>query len=196
VCLYLGFDGDIAAAGASGANVWVYESEDIGRIWQQPESEDAPGFFVSFPSLKDPDRRGAPTGELIAFCAAGVFAPWLPHPTPSPSAAYRALKACVERRLLAQFKRHFPGLAPLLRFHELATPVTQARYVRTPAGSLYGLEMSAARLESSALAVRTPMAGLLLAGQDVLGAGVPSACMSGLLAAAAIEPALWARFGG
>jgi len=38
--------------------------------------------------------------------------------------------------------------------------------------------------------VRTPVAGLLLAGQDVSGAGVQAAAMSGLMAAAVIEPAL------
>ena len=36
LALYLGFEGDIAAAGASAANVWVYESNDIGRVWQAP----------------------------------------------------------------------------------------------------------------------------------------------------------------
>ena len=41
--------------------------------------------------------------------------------------------------------------------------------------------------------MRTPVPGLLLAGQDVSGAGVPAAAMSGLLAAVALEPALLRR---
>jgi len=38
--------------------------------------------------------------------------------------------------------------------------------------------------------------GLLLAGQDVSGPGIQAACMSGLLAAAAVEPSLLRRLGG
>ena len=47
-----------------------------------------------------------------------------------------------------------------------------------------------------ALDVRTPVPGLLLAGQDVSGPGIQAACLSGLLAAAAIEPKLLRRLGG
>jgi all-trans-retinol 13,14-reductase len=196
LALYLGFDGDIAAAGATAANTWIYESEDIGRVWQAPADEDSPGLFVSFPSLKDPAHAGKPTGEVLAPCDARAFAPWLHLPAGERPQEYLALKAWVEERLLAQFRRHFPALAPLLRFHELSTPITQQRYVRSPDGAMYGIEMSAQRLASKALDVRTPVPGLLLAGQDVSGPGVQAACMSGILAAAALEPALFRQLGG
>ena len=196
LALYLGFEGDIAAAGATAANVWIYESEDVGRVWQAPADEDAPGVFVSFPSLKDPTHAGKHTGEVLALCDARVFAPWLHVPVGGRPADYLALKASVQERMLAQFRRHFPALAPMLRFHELATPVTQKHYVRSPDGAMYGIEMSAQRLASQALDVRTPVPGLLLAGQDVSGPGIQAACMSGLLAAAAIEPSLLRRLGG
>jgi all-trans-retinol 13,14-reductase len=97
----------------------------------------------------------------------------------------------VEERLLAQFLGHFPALRPMLRFHELSTPLTQRRYVRSPDGAMYGIEMTAKRLTSPALHVRTPLPGLLLAGQDVTSPGVQGAFMGGLLAAASIEPRLW-----
>jgi all-trans-retinol 13,14-reductase len=190
VALYLGFDGDIRAAGASAANVWVYESEDIDRLWHEPADEDAPGLFVSFPSLKDPSHAGKPTGEVLAWCDARPFEAWLRLPPGERPEEYQAFKAWIEERLLAQFKRHFPGLAPLVRYHEASTPLTQQRFVRSPEGAMYGIEMSAQRLETPALNVRTPVPGLLLAGQDVSGAGVQASCMSGLLAAAALEPGL------
>ena len=99
-------------------------------------------------------------------------------------------------RLLAQFKRHFPTLAPLVRFHEAATPLTQQRFVCAAGGSMYGIEMTAERLISPALHVRTPLPGLLLAGQDVTSPGVPGAFMGGLMAAATVEPALWGKVTG
>jgi all-trans-retinol 13,14-reductase len=196
MALYLGFEGDIASAGASTANVWIYESEDIGRVWQSPGDEDAPGLFVSFPSLKDPANQGQATAEVVALCDAQAFAPWMHLPAGERPQEYAAFKARIEARMLAQFVRHFPALAPLLRFHALSTPLTQQHFVRTPEGAMYGLEMSAQRLASGALDVRTPVPGLLLAGQDVSGPGIQAACMSGLLAAAAIEPALLRRLGG
>jgi all-trans-retinol 13,14-reductase len=50
--------------------------------------------------------------------------------------------------------------------------------------------MSADRLTTPALRVRTPVHGLLLAGQDVTSAGFAGAFMGGLMAAAALERAL------
>ncbi len=129
---------------------------------------------------------------MLAIAEPGAFARWLDG---SDDAAgdedYAAWKNRVAERLLAQFVRHFPALRPMVRYHELATPLTQRRYTRTPDGSMYGLELSGARLTSPALDVRSPLPGLLLAGQDVFGPGVPAAFMSGMVAAASAEPALW-----
>lgn len=194
--LFIGFEGDIAAAGAGTANHWIYESEDIGAVWRSPADQDAPGLFVSFPSLKDPVSPGMPTAEVVAVVDEAAFAPWLALPDDQRPEAYRAFKARIEDRMLTQFLRHFPALKPLLRFHELSTPVTQHRYVRSPEGAMYGIEMSAERLSSPALHVRTPLAGLLLAGQDVVSPGVPGAFMGGLMAAASLEPALWGKISG
>jgi all-trans-retinol 13,14-reductase len=46
---------------------------------------------------------------------------------------------------------------------------------------------------SRVLNVRTPVRGLLLAGQDVTGPGIQGAFMGGFMAAAAVEPRLWRR---
>lgn len=192
--LFVGLEGDIAAAGAGTANHWIYESEDIGAVWRRPADEDAPGLFVAFPSLKDPTSPGKPTAEVVAVVDASAFAPWLALADDHRPEDYKAFKAWVEERMLAQFLRHFPAMRPMVRFHELSTPVTQHRYARSPEGAMYGIEMTAERLISPALHVRTPLAGLLLAGQDVTSPGVPGAFMGGLMAAAAVEPALWGQF--
>jgi all-trans-retinol 13,14-reductase len=200
VALYLGFEGDIAAAGASSANRWIYESEGhADRLWHAPADEDAPGVFVSFPSLKDPTWKGSHTAEVLALVDGEAFAEWLKNEGAGDSAqrseAYLAFKDWVGERLVAQFLRYFPALAPMLRFHELATPLSQRRYVRTPAGSMYGLEMTDERLMSPALKLRTPVPGLLLAGQDVMGPGVQAAFMGGMMAAATVDAALWREMG-
>ena len=61
---------------------------------------------------------------------------------------------------------------------------------------MYGIEMSAARLRSDALRVRTPVAGLYLAGQDAASMGIQGAFMGGYMAAASLEPRLWLEMEG
>jgi all-trans-retinol 13,14-reductase len=46
-------------------------------------------------------------------------------------------------------------------------------------------------MRSDDLGTRTPISGLLLAGQDTAGPGIEAAFMSGLMAAAHVDPALW-----
>ena len=194
VALYLGLEGDIAAAGATAANHWFYDGEDIARLWMSPATEDAPSLFVSFPSMKDPASHAAPTAEVLVVCDPQAFSQWLGLGDNEPrSEAYLAFKGWVEHRLLSQFKRSFPTLAPLVRFHELSTPLTQRRQVRAPDGAMYGIEMNSERLTTPALRARTPVPGLLLAGQDVTGPRLAGAFMGGLMAAASVEPKLLRR---
>jgi len=191
--LYLGFRGDIRDYGATPANIWLYESDDIGRVWERPADEPAPAIFVSFPTLKDSAHRDPQrhTAEVVALCRWEAFSAWADSSPGRRPEAYEATKAWVAEALLAQFQRHFPRLAPLIDFHELSTPLSQASFVGAHRGAMYGLEMSAARLGSDALRVRTPVRGLLLAGQDAGSMGVQGAFMGGFMAAAALEPRLW-----
>jgi phytoene dehydrogenase-like protein len=197
IALYIGFHGDIRAGGATAANVWVYESNDVGRVWEQPADEDAPSMFVSFPSLKDAahDRPLRHTAEVVALCRWDPFAAWAQSSPGRRPEEYEATKAWIAERLLAQFKRHFPRLAPMVDFHELSTPLSQASYVGADRGAMYGIEMSAARLRSEALRARTPVPGLFLAGQDAASMGVQGAFMGGYMAAASLEPRLWLEMG-
>jgi phytoene dehydrogenase-like protein len=193
ISLYLGFHGDIRAHGASPANVWVYESNDFGRVWEHPADEEAPALFVSFPSLKDPAHQDPErhTAEVVAICRWEPFSAWSGTAPGQRPEDYEATKAWISENLLAQFKRHFPRLAPLIDFHEISTPLSQASFVLADRGAMYGLEMSAERMSRKALRVRTPVSGLLLAGQDATGPGIQGAFMGGFMAAASLEPRLW-----
>lgn len=197
VSLYLGFRSDIRQHGATPANVWVYESDDVGRVWERPADEDAPAMFVSFPSLKDAAHRDPEhhTAEVVAICRWEPFSAWARGAPGDRPEEYEATKAWIAESLLAQFKCHFPQLAPMIDFYELSTPLSQASFVVADRGAMYGLEMSAERMSHSALKVRTPVPGLLLAGQDVVSPGIQGAFMGGFMAAASVEPRLWKEMG-
>ncbi len=198
VGLYLGLEGDIGALGASATNDWIFESWDVDAIWHDPFSEpDAPSLFVSFPSLKDPAHDPGPTRrhtcEVVALVDWGAFSRWdregLSKGTPR-SEDYAAYKALIERNLLAQFRRHYPRLAPLVRFHEASTPISVASITAAEHGAMYGLQTTPERFLSPALRPRTPIGGLFLAGQDACAPGVTGALMGGVMAAIAIDPKL------
>jgi all-trans-retinol 13,14-reductase len=193
ISLYIGLRGDIRRHGATRANVWVYESDDVGKVWERPADEDAPAMFVSFPSLKDPAHADSEhhTAEVTALCRWEPFSAWAGSAPGHRPEEYEASKAWIAESLLAQFERHFPQLAPLVDYHELSTPLSQASFVMADRGAMYGLELSAERMRHSALKVHTPVRGLLLAGQDVVSPGIQGAFMGGFMAAACIEPRLW-----
>jgi phytoene dehydrogenase-like protein len=198
VGLYLGLEGDIAAHGATPANDWIYASWDVDALWRNPLAEpDAPCLFVSFPSLKDPQHDPGPrqrhTCEIVALVDPDAFAPWERDDMQrgdARAADYLELKEKIEQNLLAQFGRHYPGLAPLVRHVTASTPVSVATYTGAESGAMYGLAPTPERFLNDALRPRTPIGGLFLAGQDVCCPGVTGALLGGLMAAVSIDPRL------
>jgi len=193
VCLYLGFKGDVAAAGATAANQWFYDTwdseDDAWRVQAGASQPRAPVLYVSFPSLKDPDHRGdLHTGEVVTFVPWETFLPWRDKRWRKRGDAYESFKASMQERMLEQLFAQRPGLKPLLQYAELSTPVTTDHFVRPSHGSIYGLEPTPERFANPHLKPRSPVPGLYLAGSDVTSVGVVGALMGGLLAAVAAEP--------
>jgi all-trans-retinol 13,14-reductase len=198
LCLYLGFEGDIRAAGATAANHWIYETWDTNTpIWINPAATDAPGVFVSFPSLKDSKHEAGEkqkhTGQVITFVDWEVFSPWEKSSHGDRPHGYRELKQLIEEKMLARFKHYFPDIASLIAYHELSTPLSMVYFVGRQQGASYGLETTPRRFLSRSLCMKTPIKGLYLAGQDVVTPGISGAMMGGILAAAAIDPRIFSK---
>jgi all-trans-retinol 13,14-reductase len=198
--MYLGFHGDIRSRGGTSSNHWFYEASDIaGGLWRDPAHQSsAPSLYVTFPSLKDPTADMATqmhTAELVTFTDWEVFSRWEDSHIGQRPPDYLELKETITGRLLAQFERHFPALAPLIVHRELSTPLSSVAFTAAEHGGVYGLEASPRRFLSNALRAKTPVPGLYLTGQDVGSAGIVGAMMGGLLSAAALEPKLFTRFG-
>lgn len=197
LCLYLGWKlgkGETPAAlGAGACNDWWFDSWNAGAAtWTGPLEPAAPSsLFVSFPSLKDPAHT-APrhTAEVIAWIDWKQVADWAHAPYGDRDAAYLAFKEAAQRALLGAFAERYPRIAERIEVAELSTPLSTVTFTGHLQGAFYGLEATPRRLLSPALSPRTPVRGLLLAGQDVCTPGVQGALLGGLFAAGCIDPRL------
>ncbi len=198
--LFLGFEGDIEAAGATKSNHWVYPYGEVNAVWTDAPDGAPPGMFISFDSLKDPTHmpglRQKHSGEVYVWADWSTVARWADTTPADRGEDYRDFKRRAERTILAQFATTFPDVAELIVFSELATPLSTVSFTGHHNGAFYGLEVTPERVASNALRAKTPIDGLFLAGQDVACPGVPGALWGGLLAAASVEPKVLARMKG
>ena len=197
VCLYVGFKGNIRAAGAGSANRWFYNTWDVeADTWHFGQEGEKPSeasiLYCSFPSLKDPTYDPGPeqrhTGEVVTFVPWERFAAWSKTRWRRRGDDYEALKKRLCDSLLEQFLSKMPQLRGMVDYVELSTPLSTDHFVRPAQGSIYGLEPTPARFANPHLRPRTPIRGLLMAGSDIATVGVIGAMMGGVLAAAAAEP--------
>ena len=195
--LFLGFSGDIEAAGASKSNHWLYPTGEVDVTWTEAPEGQPPSMFASFASLKDPSHDPGPelkhSGELIAWTDWSTVARWADHAPEDRGEDYQAFKRNVEDAMFSQFRNFFPALAELVVFRDLSTPLATAAITGHKQGAFYGLEVTPQRMLSNALRMKTPVEGLYLAGQDALTPGVPGAMWGGLLCAASIDPKVFAH---
>ncbi len=189
--LFMGFEGDIEAAGATRSNHWIYPTGEVDAVWTTAPEGNPPGMFVSFASLKDPLHDPEPgrkhAGEIVAWTDWTTVERWARTMSGARGEDYHAFKARIEDTLFAQFKTYFPALSELVVLRELSTPLTTAAITGHHRGASYGLDVTPQRVMSDALRAATPVKGLYLAGQDVVSPGIPGALFGGLLAAASVD---------
>ncbi len=190
--IYLGFEGDVEAAGATRANHWIYPEGETDAVWENASNGAPPSMFVSFASLKDPQHdpgsKQKHSGEIIVWASWSTVERWANVPSAERGEDYAAFKTSVEERVFEQFERYFPDLAKLVVFRELATPLSTVAITGHRKGAFYGLDVTPDRMLSDALSAKTPVRGLYLAGQDVASPGIPGAMWGGVLCAGSIDP--------
>ncbi|GAB5452212.1 MAG: NAD(P)/FAD-dependent oxidoreductase [Halioglobus sp.] len=195
--LFLGFEGDISEYGATRSNHWFYESWDTSDVIWSGDEDPIKMMFVSFPSLKDAahdaGRANRHTGDILIWADWESVAEFANGGAEKNPEAWAAFKQKVESRMLDLFKTKFPGLAPLLVYHELGTPLATAAFTGHEKAGFYGVETTPRRLLSKALNASTPVPGLFLSGQDVMSPGIAGALAGGMLGAGAIDPRVFQK---
>jgi all-trans-retinol 13,14-reductase len=193
--MYLGFEGNIEAAGATKANHWIYPDGETDAVWQDAPNGKPPGMFVSFASLKDPAHEPGSkqqhSGEILVWTDWSVVSRWADKPPGERGEGYAKFKQNVEARIFEQFEEYFPELAKLVVFRELATPLSTVAITGHRRGAFYGLDVTPDRMLSDALRMKTPIKGLYLSGQDAASPGIPGAMWGGVLCAGSIDPSVF-----
>lgn len=196
--LFLGFEGDIEAAGATKANHWIYPTGEVDVLWTTAPDGAPPCMLASFGSLKNPSHDPGPRqkhmGQFLVWADWSTVARWADQPPGARGDDYADFKRRAEETLMAHFESYFPDLAKLVVYRDLATPLSTVSFTGHRRGAFYGLDVTPDRVMCDALRARTPVPGLFLAGQDVASPGIPGALWGGLLAAASIDPKVVGKF--
>lgn len=148
---------------------------------------------VVLPSLVDPSAAppGHHTVELMQLLDPEQARDWFEQPeSTNPqaqrrSAAYAARKAAFAEPMIDAAQRLVPGLRGRIVWRSEASPLSFRRYGWSSFGAVYG-----SRDPHAALARRTPVAGLVLAGAATHGPGIEAVMISGAEAADALWPGL------
>ncbi|MGL5291552.1 MAG: phytoene desaturase family protein, partial [Vibrionaceae bacterium] len=182
VTLYLRLRSDPSCIGVQGENHWIntgFDHDDTENLTRDLLQGTPRQIYVSFPSKKAKDERFH-TAEIIAFVDSSAFVKWKQSAKGERGADYVALKKQIADGMLKLADQHIVGLAELVTYSELSTPLTIEHYSSHPDGHFYGLPATPARYRMAPFGPRTPIEGLFLAGQDAGCLGIFGAMMGGM----------------
>ena len=190
---FIGTSMDLPAAGLSDANIFHYDYADVDKCFNAlitRKSTDAfPFYFITSPTLKDPDGRHAPQDHATLEIISGLdkhhpFAQWSGGRSRHRGGEYERLKAQYGSQLIKSAERYIPGLSGHLEYVEYATPLSNEYWVNSYQGANFGIEMTPAQFGPGRFYdCNTGIEGLFLVGSGTIGGGVLSCMASGVWAA-------------
>ncbi len=188
---FIGTDLDLYSLGITDANIIHYSGYDINSIygrWLVPTPpEEFPFFFITSPSVKDPDGGHAPKGydtlEILTGANYEVFEKWANLPSMKRGEEYEVLKEKIGEGLIAAAERYIPGLSQHLDFVEYATPLSNEYWVNAVRGGNFGPEQTPDQMGPGRFMNLTAgIDGLFLAGAGTMGGSVIACVASGVRA--------------
>ena len=171
-----------------GGNHWLFTGYDHDQLHDRRSTllDGHPqAAFVSFGTVRAGTDEPQ-SAQVIAFTDHEPFRAWADRRWRRRGADYEALKERIGDGLLRLADQHLPGLADLVDYCELSTPLTVTSMAGHPQGAIYGTPLTPQALQQRQNRPTTPVAGLTLAGADAASLGVCGAMTGGILAAASI----------
>lgn len=185
--LFLGLKDDPRKFGFDDANYWLYDrmKHQLPGIERVDDRDEILGAFVSFGSLRNPGQD-AHTAQVITFGGKGDWLSFADKPWMKRGEQYEARKEELGKAMLEFADKHLPGLAGIVDYQELSTPLTVESFTGHAGGIVYGQACDAKRLFEHQWRVATSVRNLYLTGSDVGTPGVNGALMAGVMTAARI----------
>lgn len=191
--LYLAVDMDLAKMGYDSGNYWYYEHADLDKIYTQGQTDYAvfnepPAMFMTITTLKDPDKmkKGLHAIEAFSFANYEPFEKWANEPSGNRSKDYIQFKNEIMERMLNFLDKRVPGITKNVVFKDLGTPLTNAHYLNSYMGNIYGTDKIKRQLGPFGYTTKTEIENLSLCGASTFSHGVAGATATGLQAAAKI----------
>lgn len=190
---FVGTDLDLPSMGITDNNITYYDSYDINKVFETQIApnppEVFPNFFITSPTVKDPDGGHAPEG----FHNVGIFTwainydqfkQWTGLPSMKRGKEYTALKQRIGDRLITSAEKYIPGLSSHIDMVEYATPLSNEYWVNAVRGGNYGPDHTPDQFGRGRFnAFSTGIDGLFLAGAGTLGCSIMLCIASGFLSA-------------
>jgi all-trans-retinol 13,14-reductase len=193
---FIGTNLDLPSMGITDANIIHYNDYNINKLYiQWPVStvpEVFPAFFITSPSVKDPEGRHAPEGyytlEIVTGMSYELFEKWAHLPSMKRGEEYTSLKEKIGDRLIAAAEQYIPTISQHIDFVEYATPLSNEYWVNAVRGGNYGPEQTPDQVGTGRFTTFTAgIDGLFLAGAGTMGGGVMACFESGIRAASKAE---------
>jgi phytoene dehydrogenase-like protein len=188
---FIGTDLDLPSLGITDAGIHHYDDFDLNEIYNSlnasPLPEAIPGFFITSPSVKDPQGGHAPpnhhTVEILSFLNYSYFEQWAAAPPMKRGEGYERLKERIGRSLVKAAERYIPGLSEHIKHMDYATPLSNEYWVNAVRGGCYGPEQSPDQVGPGRfLSCTAGIEGLFLAGAGTIGGGIMPCVLSGVIA--------------
>lgn len=143
---------------------------------------------MTITTLKDPSKMKKGVHTIEAFCFANYepFKKWENEPAGDRSKEYLLLKNKIMDRMLDYLEKRVPGIKNSIVFKDLATPLTNAHYINSHNGNIYGTDKITRQIGPFGFNTKTEIKNLYLCGASTLSHGVAGVTGTGLRAAAVI----------
>jgi phytoene dehydrogenase-like protein len=185
--VFVGLHDDPRNHGFDDANYWIYRriDHDMQARKRENDPDRIDGVFVSFGSVRDPQQTHH-TAQIISFSESDRWKPYSQTQWMRRGEDYDTLKEKTMQAMVNVANDALPGLDKLIKYKELATPLTVNSFTQHPNGAVYGQPCNARRLTVDQWRAETSIPGLYLTGSDVGSPGVNGAMMGGAMTTARI----------